>query len=98
MADQQVVIVTGGTGFIGSHTVVRLLEINKFVVVIDNLCNSFISVLDSIKTITSSNNIIFHQVDLTDWDSISQTIQLYKNRIECVIHFAGNFTKNIPQI
>ena len=46
------VLVTGGTGYIGSHTVVKLIEKNHEVVIIDNLCNSKIEVLDAIETIT----------------------------------------------
>ena len=46
------ILVTGGTGFIGSHTVVQLLEDGRDVVIVDNLCNSKLCVLDRIKQIT----------------------------------------------
>ena len=47
------ILVTGGTGYIGSHTVVELLEYGKDVIIIDDLSNSKIEVLDSIKEITN---------------------------------------------
>ncbi len=57
------VLITGGCGYIGSHTAVRLLESGEEVVIIDNLINSKIDVLDKIKEITGKN-ITFYQEDL----------------------------------
>ena len=59
------VLVTGGLGFIGSHTVVELLNNNYEVIVIDNLSNSSIDVYDKIKTITGKD-FTFYQEDLCD--------------------------------
>ena len=58
------VLVTGGTGYIGSHTVVELLKTNQEVVIVDNLSNSKKCVLDRIETITGRRPI-FYQVDLS---------------------------------
>ena len=59
------IVVTGGLGFIGSHTVVELQNENFEVVVIDNLSNSSVEVLDGIERITG-NKPIFEQIDLRD--------------------------------
>lgn len=57
------VLVTGGTGYIGSHTVLRLLESGYEVTVIDNLSNSSVEVLDSIKKLTKKT-AKFYRIDL----------------------------------
>ena len=59
------ILVTGGLGYIGSHTCVELLDNDYEVIIIDNLSNSKIEVLDSIKEITGKD-IIFYQEDLCD--------------------------------
>ncbi|MBE6714793.1 MAG: UDP-glucose 4-epimerase GalE [Ruminococcaceae bacterium] len=80
------ILVTGGTGFIGSHTVVELLSIGKEVVIVDNLSNSKISVLDRIEAISGIRPKFYH-VDLLDY---SKTEEIFlENDIEAVIHFAG---------
>ena len=80
------VLVTGGLGFIGSHTVVELLK-NKFeVVIIDNLSNSKIGVLDKLKKITGKE-IKFYQNDVSDKKALTKIFK--ENKINGVIHFAG---------
>ena len=80
------VLVTGGLGFIGSHTVVELLDAGYEVVVIDNLSNSSIDVIDKIKEITGKD-IVFYQNDVCDLDALEN---IFSNHdIEAVIHFAG---------
>ncbi len=80
------VLVTGGLGFIGSHTVVELLNNNYEVIVIDNLSNSSIDVYDKIKTITGKD-FTFYQEDLCD-EKVLENIFSTEN-IDSVIHFAG---------
>lgn len=80
------ILVTGGTGFIGSHTVVELLNENYEVVIIDNFSNSKPNVVDKIKTITNKE-FKFYEGDVCDKDLL-QTI-FNENKIDAVIHFAG---------
>ena len=80
------VLVTGGLGFIGSHTVVELLDSNYDVVVVDNLSNSKIEVVDYIKEITGKD-FVFYNEDLCNYDSVDKIFD--KEKIECVMHFAG---------
>jgi UDP-glucose 4-epimerase len=80
------VLVTGGAGFIGSHTVLELLESNHQVVVVDNLCNSSLESLRRVKQITGKP-LSFYQVDLLNPDLLEQVFQ--KHEIDAVIHFAG---------
>lgn len=79
-------LVTGGMGFIGSHTVVELLEQNYEVVIVDNLANSKIEVLDSIEEITGKRPD-FYKVDLLDIDALKSIFKEHK--FDGVIHFAG---------
>lgn len=81
------VIVTGGTGYIGSHTAVSLIEQGFEVVIIDNLVNSEKSVLDGIEKITGTRPT-FHQVDMKDEKSLDEVIQAHDDTI-AVIHFAA---------
>ena len=81
------ILVTGGTGFIGSHTVVQLLEDGRDVVIVDNLVNSKLCVLDRIKTITGKT-CRFYKADLLDFEAIDQIFKENKD-IDSVIHFAG---------
>lgn len=88
--NRPIILVTGGTGFIGSHAVVCLLQNGFSCVVIDNLSNSDISVLDKIKSILPddvSEYLFFHQVDITDKDELEKVIQQYS--LDACIHFAG---------
>ncbi len=80
------ILVTGGLGFIGSHTVVELLENNYEVVVIDNLYNSNISVLDRIEKITGKE-FSFYEEDVCDEEALEKIF--CENKIDAVIHFAG---------
>ena len=80
------ILVTGGIGFIGSHTCVELIESGHEVVVVDNLYNSNISVLDKIETITGVKPA-FYQVDITDKNGLEKVFM--ENKFDAVIHFAG---------
>lgn len=80
------VLVTGGTGFIGSHTVVELLNDGRDVIILDNLSNSKISVIDRIEKITGKRPA-FYKADLLDYDEVLKIIK--ENSIDSVIHFAG---------
>ncbi len=80
------ILVTGGTGYIGSHTTVELIKAGHEVVILDNLFNSKIEVLDKIEKITGVKPE-FHKVDLLDY---SATLEVFKGvKFEAVIHFAG---------
>ncbi len=80
------ILVTGGTGFIGSHTVVELLENNEDVVVVDNFVNSSPDVIDKIKQITGKD-FSFYEVDILDREKLEKVFE--ENSIDSVIHFAG---------
>lgn len=80
------ILITGGTGYIGSHTVVELLNLNKEVVVLDNFVNSSPDVIDKIKTITGKD-FKFYEVDLLDREKLEKVFE--ENEITEVIHFAG---------
>ncbi len=80
------ILVTGGTGYIGSHTVVELLEIGKDIVVVDNFSNSRPEVIENIKKITNKD-FKFYEVDILDEEKMNQVFQ--ENEIDAVIHFAG---------
>ena len=80
------ILVTGGTGYIGSHTVVELIKENEEVIIVDNLSNSDISVLDKIKEITGVSPK-FYNVDLLNKLELEKIFE--ENNIEEVIHFAG---------
>lgn len=80
------ILVTGGAGYIGSHTCVALLEADHDVVVIDDLSNSSARSLDGIAAITG-RRVEFHKVDLVDAAAVSDVIARYP--IDSVIHFAG---------
>lgn len=80
------ILVTGGTGYIGSHTAVELLNSNYEIVIVDNLSNSKIEVVDKIKQITGKD-FKFYQIDLRDKDKLSNIFK--ENKIDAVIHFAG---------
>ena len=80
------ILVTGGAGFIGSHTVVELLEEGEDIVIIDNFSNSSPDVLDKIKTITGKD-FKFYEIDLLDEEKLDKVFA--ENNIESVIHFAG---------
>ncbi len=82
------ILVTGGLGFIGSHTVVELQNEGYEVVIIDNLSNSSIDVLDRIISITGKQPI-FENIDLKDQVALQQFFNNHKN-IDGIIHFAAS--------
>ncbi len=80
------ILVTGGLGFIGSHTVVELIDSNYQVVIADNLVNSKIGVLDKLEEITGVKPI-FYQVDVTAESMVEEVFK--EHHFDGVIHFAG---------
>lgn len=80
------ILVTGGAGYIGSHTCVELLNNNHSVIVVDNLCNSKIEIIDKIRRLTD-RDITFYQIDVTDEAKVEEIFANHK--IDGVIHFAG---------
>ena len=81
------ILITGGTGFIGSHTVVELIEAGETPIIVDNLCNSKEIVLDRIQTITGVRPK-FYKADLCDAEALDRVFA-ENSDIESVIHFAG---------
>jgi len=80
------ILVTGGTGYIGSHTVVELINHGDEVVIIDNLVNSKREVVDKIKTITGVE-VPFYEEDVRNKEALRKIFK--KHKIDAVIHFAG---------
>ena len=80
------ILVTGGAGYIGSHTVVELLEKGEELVIVDNFANSKPEALDRIKKITGKD-FKFYEVDILDEENLNKVFE--ENNIESVIHFAG---------
>ncbi len=80
------ILVTGGAGYIGSHTCVELLNAGYEVVVVDNLYNSSPKSLERVEQITGKK-VTFYEVDLLDRDALNEIFE--KETIEAVIHFAG---------
>jgi len=80
------ILVTGGAGYIGSHTCVELLNAGHEVIVVDDLSNSSIESLKRVKEITGKN-LLFYEYSLLDYDKIDEVFQ--NNKIDAVIHFAG---------
>lgn len=83
------ILVTGGLGFIGSHTVIQLLENNYHVLIVDNLSNSDLTVLENIYQIVGDkkSNLLFFQTDIGNQESMEQIFQTFS--IQSVIHFAA---------
>lgn len=81
------ILVTGGTGFIGSHTVVELQNKGYEVIIVDNLANSYLYVLDSIEKITGVKPV-FYQFDLCDKNKVEDLYKMHPD-IAAVIHFAA---------
>ena len=80
------ILVTGGTGFIGSHTVVELIAAGHEPIIVDNLSNSSPKVLDDIQTITGVKPA-FYEADIRDKEALEKIFA--ENKIDAVIHFAG---------
>ncbi|KAJ3015480.1 UNVERIFIED_CONTAM: hypothetical protein HDU68_012709 [Siphonaria sp. JEL0065] len=81
------VLVTGGAGYIGSHTVLELLEVGKHVVVVDNLSNSCEESLKRVSQITKNNKITFYKADVRDEVALAKIFAAHT--IVSVVHFAG---------
>ncbi|KAI8361948.1 UDP-glucose 4-epimerase [Mortierella sp. GBAus27b] len=87
---QDTILVTGGAGYIGSHTVVQLLDLGKRIVVIDNLSNSSEESLHRAVALSRNSrpdSLIFHKVDLLDCPGLEHIFQLY--HFSACLHFAG---------
>jgi UDP-glucose 4-epimerase len=82
----QCILVTGGAGYIGSHTCVALLEAGHVVTVVDNLCNSKMQTIDRIKQITKKD-LTFYQKDVTDEAAVDTIFS--NHSFDGIIHFAG---------
>ena len=80
------ILVTGATGFIGSHTCVSLLEEGHNVIAFDNFYNSKESVIEKIKLL-SGKSFVFYNADMTDSKALEKIFS--ENDVDCVIHFAG---------
>ena len=80
------VLITGGAGFIGSHTCVELLEKGVEIVVMDNFCNSTPEAVEAIKTITGKD-FPFYECDMLDYAGFKKIFD--ENKLDAVIHFAG---------
>lgn len=80
------ILITGGAGYIGSHTILNALQQNQEIVVVDSLERGYKNSLDRIKEITNQA-VLFHQADLRDYDSLHSIINEYK--LEAAIHFAA---------
>ena len=80
------ILVTGGAGYIGSHTVVELQSAGYDVVVVDNLCNSSEKALDRVSKITGKT-VKFYKADILDRDALNEVFD--KEEIDSCIHFAG---------
>lgn len=84
--NKKTILVTGGAGYIGSHTVIQLLAQDYKVIIVDNLCNSNEEVLHRIELI-SGKQPLFYQVDIGDIETLSLVFS--KHKIDAVIHFAA---------
>jgi len=80
------ILVTGGTGYIGSHTAVELLNKGYHVIIMDNLSNSRAEVLDSISRITGKQPL-FVEIDLCDKDELNKFFS--RNKVDATVHFAA---------
>ena len=82
----ETILVTGGAGYIGSHTVLQLLGTGKHVVVVDNLCNSSIEALNRVEQL-AGKSVTFVEGDITDRPLLDSVFE--QHSIDSVIHFAG---------
>ena len=83
---KECVLVTGGAGYIGTHTTVELVEAGYDVVVVDNLSNSEEAAVEGVRKITGAQ-IPFEKADCTDKEAMSQIFDQYK--FNSIIHFAA---------
>ena len=82
----ETILVTGGAGYIGSHTAIALAEQGHAVVIVDNLSNSSPVAVDRLRELTG-RDIAFHEVDLLDADGLAEVFAAHP--VDAVIHFAG---------
>ncbi len=87
MIKKQTVLVTGGAGYIGSHTCLELLEAGFDLVVVDNLSNSSVESLHRVTALTGQGDIPFYQGDIRDAHLLDRIFRFHQ--IDSVIHFAG---------
>ena len=80
------ILVTGGAGYIGSHTCVELQQAGYDVVVLDNLSNASEKSLERVKALTGKE-VTFYRGDILDRDILNEIME--KEKIDCCIHFAG---------
>lgn len=80
------ILLTGGAGFIGSHTAVEMTQAGHDVEIFDNFCNSDATVLDRLETILGKR-LAFEEGDIRDYDRMREVLE--KHQIEAVVHFAG---------
>jgi UDP-glucose 4-epimerase len=80
------ILITGGVGYIGSHSCIELIAAGYEIVVVDNLCNSSLEALKRVETLTGVS-IPFHQVDVRNEQALRKVFE--KHSIDGVIHFAG---------
>lgn len=83
----QTILLTGGTGYIGSHVAVELLQNSYNIIIVDNLANSYSTVISAVEQITSKK-IKFYQCDINNYNHLDQVFQ--ENTIDVVIHLAGH--------
>ncbi|BCC56106.1 hypothetical protein BCJMU07_5456 [Bacillus cereus] len=89
------ILITGGAGYIGSHTCVELLNNNYKIIVVDNLSNSSIESLNRVKEITGKQ-FEFYKENVLNREKMNEIF--LENNIEAVIHFAGfKSVGNLPQ-
>ena len=84
--ENMVILITGGAGYIGSHTCVELLDAGYEVIVVDNLSNSKHESIYRVQEITGKS-VEFHNINILDKQSLKKVFE--ENQIEAVIHFAG---------
>jgi UDP-glucose-4-epimerase len=80
------ILVTGGAGYIGTHTCTELLNYNEQIVIVDNFSNSKLNAIERVKEITGKK-LKFYNIDLLDGHSLAKVFS--ENQLESVIHFAG---------
>ena len=89
------ILVTGGTGYIGSHTVVELFNARYEPIIIDNLSNSSISVLDGIKAITKIPPT-YENIDCKDYNSLERFFEKHQD-MKAIAHFAASAERGLKE-
>ena len=89
-SNTEYILITGGIGYIGSHTVVELVAEDKHVIIVDNQANSHIRCLERIHTITGKPDLVkYFNIDIRDSQALDDQI-FSQFKISSVIHFAAN--------